>query len=495
MPADVNMDTNPHDTTGSSRLEKVRGEGRLAKISSLVLEEVRTSTEKGVEKPSAGKESSAIHHTSEPRKSKNPAAEAVVNLDDLSDNDLIPIMMLGIAERLKTRKGKVVATSTPTKTKTRYGPSKPWSKEVPNSNKRKIRDSATSESDAEEDVQNILTNLKIKTSQFTDSVNQWKYVYQRRIALKRELGKEALECPKIMDLITHASLIKTVTRLGKCYDGLVKEFIVNIPVDCADHRSKELRKVYVRGRCVEFSPAVINRYLDRREDEQCEWEVTDNEVCKALTANQVNTWPMKDKLPASKLSFKYAILHRIGAANWVPTNNSSVISVSFGKFIYVVGSKKAFDYGAYIFEQTMKHVGTCAVKMPIAFPTLICGIIISQHRGILPGTDVIAKRESTLSLHFKLFTGKHVPNIAMTSTSTDPKITTKAEIISDLVEAFKELDEVIRVSSARKAKFEKMIKDLKKDDSADEEVGSKGGRSVDEEDNSEATESAGLEDS
>ena len=112
---------------------------------------------------------------------------------------------------------------------------------------------------------------------------------------------------------------------------------------------------------------------------------------------------MKNKLPVSKLSVKYAILHRIGADNWVLTNHTSTITIGLGKFIYVVGNKKLFDYGTYIFDQTIKHAGTCAIKMPIVFPSLICGIILNQRLGILSGNDVVCKRESALTLHFKLF--------------------------------------------------------------------------------------------
>ena len=152
-----------------------------------------------------------------------------------------------------------------------------------------------------------------------------------------------------MELISFAGLMKTVTRFAKCYKTLVKEFIVNTLIYCVDHRSKEYRRVFVRGRCVEFSPTIINIYLGRSEDDYYELEVTDNQVCKAITANQVSDWPMKNKLPVSKLSVKYAILHRIGDVNWVPTNHTSTITVGLGKFVYVVGNKKLFDYGAYIF--------------------------------------------------------------------------------------------------------------------------------------------------
>lgn len=51
---------------------------------------------------------------------------------------------------------------------------------------------------------------------------------------------------------------------------LVNEFIVNIPMDCDNKKSKEYIKVNVRGSCVEFSPEVINWFIGRYEDEQTE---------------------------------------------------------------------------------------------------------------------------------------------------------------------------------------------------------------------------------
>ena len=96
---------------------------------------------------------------------------------------------------------------------------------------------------------------------------------------------------------------------------LVREFIMNIFKKCDNKRSKEFRKVYVRGRCMNFSPKIINRFLGRNEEEQAEIEVSDNVICSEITAKQVNEWPRKWKLFASALSVKYVVLHRIGAAN------------------------------------------------------------------------------------------------------------------------------------------------------------------------------------
>ena len=279
-----------------------------------------------------------------------------------------------------------------------------------------------------------------------------------------------------MELISYAGLLKTVTRFANCYETLAKEFIVNIPVNCVDHKSKEYRKVFVRGKCVEFSPSIINRFLVRSEDVYCELEVTNNLVCRAITANQVSEWPMKNKLPVRKLSVKYVILHRIGASNWVPTNHTSTIYISLGKFIYTIGNHKHFDYGTYIFDQTMTHSGTCAIKMPITFPYLLCRIILNQHPGILSGNDVLCKRKSALTLHFKLFSGKHVPDIVLTFAPAENK-TSKDDMITELREACKELDDVIRVIPTRKLTFEKMIKELQKDNNIDDRVSSEGGDS------------------
>jgi len=144
------------------------------------------------------------------------------------------------------------------------------------------------------------------------------------------------------------------------------------------------------------------------------------------------------------------LYHIIGAANWVPTNHASTIATGLGKFIYVVGTKTKFDFGSYIFDQTVKHAHSFAIKMHVAFPSLLCEIILSQYPGILVSTDVASKRESPLSLHYKLFTGKHVPDIVMTSGKETDSATTKEVIIKELKAMFRTLEETIRISTERK---------------------------------------------
>lgn len=275
--------------------------------------------------------------------------------------------------------------------------------------------------------------------------------------MERELGKDAIECKKIMDLVDEASLKKSVSGFGSCYEKLVKEFIVNIPEDCDNSFSKEFRKKFVRGCSVDFSPEVMNKFLGRNVGIYMELEVTDDQICQEINAQQVRKLPVKGKLLASKPSVKYAMLHRIGAANWVSTNHTSTIAIGLGKFIFVVGTKTSFDFGTYIFEQTMKHAHSFAVKMRIAFPSLICEIILSQNTNILVSSDIACKRESPISLHYKLYQGTHVPDIVITSRNETDKSTTKGGILAEMKEISKALEETIKISTIRKSSMDKLL--------------------------------------
>jgi hypothetical protein len=106
-----------------------------------------------------------------------------------------------------------------------------------------------------------------------ENVARWKYVMSRRLALKRELSKEALQCKDAMKLIKHAGLMKTVSGLDKCYEKLVKEFLVNIPANCVNPHNKEYQKVFDRDKCVNFSPTTINGCLCRCEEPHAEFIV------------------------------------------------------------------------------------------------------------------------------------------------------------------------------------------------------------------------------
>ncbi|XP_050897661.1 uncharacterized protein LOC127104520 [Lathyrus oleraceus] len=231
---------------------------------------------------------------------KQDAANNVIDLeddryDDQEDN-LLQHLKPSVAKRMKTRKGRYVVEMMSAKTAKKtvgVGPSKSWSKV----DRTTVRKSPVKV--AAVHLDNISFHLE-------DGAAKWKFMIQRRVAVERESGKDDVEVKEAMDLIKNVGLIKTVAGLSQCYAGLVKEFIVNIPEDIADKNNKEFCKVFVRGKCITFSPTVINNFLGRRVEGVGELEAKDNEVCREITARQVKGWPIKKHLTAGKLTVNEA---------------------------------------------------------------------------------------------------------------------------------------------------------------------------------------------
>ncbi|KAL5193678.1 hypothetical protein HKD37_20G055860 [Glycine soja] len=446
------------------------------------------------EEESTEEEDQASEETPAPRAPK-PAPGNLINLEEV-ESDEEPIanrMAPGIAERLQNRKGKTplkrsgrIKTMAQKKSTPITPATSRRSKVAIPSKKRKEISSSDSDDDVELDVS---TSKRAKKSgrkvpgnvpdapldnisfHSIGNVEKWKYVYQRRLAVERELGRNALDCKETMDLIKAAGLLKTVTKLGDCYEGLVREFIVNIPSDITNRKSDDYQKVFVRGKCIRFSPAVINKYLGRPTEGVVDIDVSEHQIAKEITVKQVQHWPKKGKLSAGKLSVKYAILHRIGAANWVPTNHTSTVATGLGKFLYAVGTKSKFNFGNYIFDQTVKHSESFAVKLPIAFPTVLCGIMLSQHPNMLNYTDSVMKRETPLSLHYKLFEGTHVPDIVSTSGKAAASgAVSKDALIAELKDTCKVLEATIKATTEKKMELERLITRLSESGIDDEEA-------------------------
>ncbi|MCI13741.1 envelope-like protein, partial [Trifolium medium] len=177
--------------------------------------------------------------------------------------------------------------------------------------------------------------------------------------------------------------------------------------------------------------------------------------------NQVKVWPKKQKVPAVKLTQKYVILNRIAAANWVPTRHSSDIVTGLGKLIYMIGTGTKFNAGQYIFNQIVQHAKTSVTKQPIAFPTILCEIILSQHPSIRYDGESSKARESTLTIHQKLFSKQHAPDIVGPSNAAADTPMTRKEMIAMLEATCKELDE-------NKLQYERMIHALKLEEAAAE---------------------------
>ncbi|MCI68691.1 envelope-like protein, partial [Trifolium medium] len=70
--------------------------------------------------------------------------------------------------------------------------------------------------------------------------------------------------------------------------------------------------------------------------------------------------------------------------------------------------------------------------MPIVFPTLICDITLAQYPGICTESDVPSRRESYLSLDYRLFEGTHAADIAAPFAQKPTGAITRQQMIADL---------------------------------------------------------------
>src|ERR1044072_5789545 len=269
-----------------------------------------------------------------------------------------------------------------------------------------------------------------------------------------------------MSLISAAGLQKTVTQVGRCYGDLVKEFLINVAPEVGKPGHIAHYKVYVRGRAMEFSPMSINRYLNRSEEAVIEEQVPLGTIAKILTANQVKEWPASGTIPCSKLSAKYAILH-----NWAPSSHTSSVPLHMANLIYAIGTKSPIDFGNYVFDLTMKHGDTFAVKLPVAFPCLLTELILAQHPDILRAGEREAPKSKPLNFDYRLFVGTHVNDIEIPSArdSDHPgsvSESAKENLLPELIATSKTLQETIRISTEQKLKIDKLIQQIMQESAA-----------------------------
>lgn len=54
-----------------------------------------------------------------------------------------------------------------------------------------------------------------------ENIKKWRFVFQIRVALEKEMCKDTLHYQEIWDLLKKDGLMKIVTYIGPCYEKLV----------------------------------------------------------------------------------------------------------------------------------------------------------------------------------------------------------------------------------------------------------------------------------
>ncbi|XP_050888628.1 uncharacterized protein LOC127093769 [Lathyrus oleraceus] len=239
-----------------------------------------------------------------------------------------------------------------------------------------------------------------------------------------------------MNLLKDARLIKIVSDIRLCYENIIKEFIVNLSPDCNIEGSQKYKKVYVRGKCVKFSPSIIDAYLERNKSGESGKVLSMDNISKEIIVGQVKQWLSKWLLYCGKLSVKYVVLNRID-------------------------HETCYSY---------------VVKLPIALPFLITEIILKQHPNIVHVEEMKNKKPLPLTLNKKLIVGTHVPDImvkhhgqTVVGISSPASKATRKNMLSELMEVSKALQETITPSTIKKRSVDGLIKILTKENDVEDE--------------------------
>lgn len=198
--------------------------------------------------------------------------------------------------------------------------------------------------------------------------------------------------------------MKTIANMGEFYHSLVREFVVTLVSSINELGCPDFHKVRVRRTCFNFSLKVINTYLNISVA-MSDWSAPNiSDILLALTGGINKYWPRKGQLSVTMLRVKYAILPKIGLANWTPSSHSSRVSPSLENLLFQLGTGVHVDFETFIYDQIVRHANSITVKPHISFPHLISGLLVSQHLKILTSKDVASPSLHLLDVSTSTYT-------------------------------------------------------------------------------------------
>lgn len=99
-----------------------------------------------------------------------------------------------------------------------------------------------------------------------------------------------------------------------------------------------------------------------------------------LIGGTVHLWPSDGQQPIISLRMKYAIMHKIGIVNWIPSMHTSTICTSLGYFIYLIGTGSAINVGEIVFCHLLCHMDSFGINIPICFPRLLTAAFLLHYK-------------------------------------------------------------------------------------------------------------------
>lgn len=132
-------------------------------------------------------------------------------------------------------------------------------------------------------------------------------------------------------------------------------------------------------------------------------------------------------------------------------------------------TKSSFNYGAFVLNQIKRHIESQALKLPICYPKLNYGILLSQKIDILLPSEIMSPASSLFNVHPCLLKSYHVPDIKITSSMSHLDAPSRelmtssfgSRILQLLSSEAKDIDQLIQRPMARKAEVDAVLRVMK----------------------------------
>ena len=249
----------------------------------------------------------------------------------------------------------------------------------------------------------------------------WNFVCKRKPLSERVINVDDYKKIEVYELLNDRKLLGTVTMAKHNNKEIVLEFYANLKSDISDVAFPFFHKVTIRSHKFEFSPKLINDYLNRKKVKSQRKRELDvfldmKKVIVELTAQAVSIWPSNNKVPSSILSVKYSALHKIALTNWLPSLHKTYMTKNMSCLLFMIGIGEKFDMRKLLFEVIIYNVEQETTYGILPLHSLIYEVLMLQ-KNILGENEMLKILPSPLKVSHKLFEGKHVPNVKKATTA------------------------------------------------------------------------------
>ncbi|GAA0171677.1 hypothetical protein LIER_25656 [Lithospermum erythrorhizon] len=130
----------------------------------------------------------------------------------------------------------------------------------------------------------------------------------------------------------------------------------------------------------------------------------------------------------------------------------------------MIGIGASFDLGRVLFDQIIQHAQSHPVVEPIAYPSMICNILLAQHNNILTVDETEGAAPGVITISPKLMEGTHVADVSLTPLAKEGASGSHTDgTVQLLRDEIRYLNEVIQSSMARKSVMEAHLRSLTRD--------------------------------